>query len=171
MMTYQHIEECLSRAYVMAVAAHAGVNVGTSYHDYGVDGTFSKVQIRQGRRFETGVKIDYQLKATKNWRLEGEEVVYALEAKTYNDLILRNSERRTTPLILILLCLPREDTQWMEQSEEQLVVRRCCYWTSPVGHPTANSNSVTIRISRRQLFTPISLTSMLDKIEKDFNII
>ena len=167
MMIYQHIEEWLSRAYVMTIAARAGVNILHPLQDYGVDGTFSKIQLQKGKPRDTGIKLDYQLKASKNWRIEGEEIVYALEAKTFNDLTARFAKRRTVPLILILLCLPQETAQWMEQSEEQLIVRRCCYWAKFVGGATDNSRSVTIRISRQQIFTPEVLTDLLNQLEEE----
>jgi hypothetical protein len=76
MMTGQHIEEGLSRAYVMAVAARAGVNINWREFDYGVDGTFCRVSNRNGRLTEDGVALDYQLKASTRWRMDGREVVY-----------------------------------------------------------------------------------------------
>ena len=47
MLTTQHIQEDLSRAYIQAVAAGAGVNLslGAQVHDYGVDGTFHQVEL------------------------------------------------------------------------------------------------------------------------------
>jgi hypothetical protein len=151
---------------VIAVAARAGVNVETPQQDYGVDGTFSKIQFRDGRRRESGFKIDYQLKASKRWRFDGAEVVYDLEAKTYNDLVERGVREKGTPLILILLCLPEEAGQWLEQSEDRLVMRKCCYWDWLTGTPTLNTRTVTIRIPRQQLFTPDALTDLFDRLER-----
>lgn len=170
-MTQQHTEEWLSRAYVMAIAARAGVGIGNPYQDYGVDGTFSKIQFLNGRRRETGVKIDYQLKASKNWKIEGEHVVYDLEAKTYNDLVARNITRRSVPLILLLLSLPEDTTQWIEQSEDHLIVRRCCYWSRFSGSFTNNSRTTRIRISRQHLFTPETLIALLDHVEKGSDVL
>ncbi|MDX2044090.1 MAG: DUF4365 domain-containing protein [Acidobacteriota bacterium] len=171
MMTQQHVEEWLSHAYVMAIAARAGVGIGRPFQDYGVDGTFSKIQFFSGRRFETGVKIDFQLKASKNWKIEGESVVYDLEAKTYNDIVNRSLRIRSTPLMLILLCLPQDSAQWLEQSEDHLIVRRCCYWSIFSGTATQNSHTARIRISRHQLFTPDVLMKLLDQVEEGRNIL
>ncbi len=171
MLTQQHIEEWLSRAYVMAVAARAGVGIGNPYQDYGVDGTFSKIQFLNGRRRETGIKIDYQLKASKNWKLDGENIVYDLEAKTYNDLVARSLTKRSSPLILLLLCLPEDTSKWVEQSEDHLIVRRCCYWARFSGDSTPNSKTARIRISRKQLFTPETLMDLLDHVEKGNDVL
>ena len=166
MMTLQHIEEGLSRAYVAAVAARAGVNISIAMQDYGVDGTFGRIQRKAHRWFETGVKLDYQLKASKNWRIEGEEIVYDLEAKTYNDLARRSNENNPVPLILILLCLPTEMAAWLEVSEEQLLLRRCCYWARVVGSPTNNRRAVAVRIPRNQLLTPTVLEDLLERVKR-----
>lgn len=69
MITLQHIEEGLSRAYVAAVVARAGAILYTPQFDYGVDGTIARVQrIASGRYIEDGVKFDFQLKATTRWQ-------------------------------------------------------------------------------------------------------
>ena len=71
MLTIQHIQEDLSRAYIQAVAAKAGVNLslGTQAHDYGVDGTFHQVEAiprvdAEGkpymRRRNSGFNLEFQ---------------------------------------------------------------------------------------------------------------
>ena len=77
MLTIQHIQEDLSRAYIQAVAAKAGVNLalGTQAHDYGVDGTFHQVEVlhrvnSEGmsytRRLNSGFDLEFQCKASRN---------------------------------------------------------------------------------------------------------
>jgi hypothetical protein len=166
MLTDQHIEEALSRAYVQAIASRAGINIGSSQLDYGVDGTFTTIQIVNGRRVETGFHIDYQLKASTKWKLDENYIVYDLEAKTYNDLINRAGKKRVSPLVLILLCLPESIEQWLENDEEQLRLRRCCYWTMLSGSPTKNKYKVRVRIPRMQLLTPKTLRELFELIER-----
>ena len=50
MLTTADIEECLSRAYVYAVAGRADVNLADSIKDYGTDGTFREVERFNGKR-------------------------------------------------------------------------------------------------------------------------
>jgi hypothetical protein len=166
MITSQHIEEGISRAYVQAIAARAGVNTGSAHFDYGIDGTLCRVQIRNGRRIDSGFKIDYQLKASTNWKVEDDYIVYDLEAKTYNDLVSRSKEGRAVPLILILLCLPKNASEWLENSEDYLLVRKCCYWTMLDGALTTNVEKVRIRVPRAQLLTPDSLNMLLMQVER-----
>lgn len=166
MMTQQHIEEGLSRAYVAAVAARAGVNLNWRGFDYGVDGAFCRISERDGRHAEDGITLDYQLKASTRWRIENQEVVYQLEAKTYNDLASRRSGVRVVPLILILFCLPKEESQWLEINEENLLMRKCCYWTLVDERLTKNAATVTIGIPREQLLTSAALLDLLGKVER-----
>jgi hypothetical protein len=166
MITSQHIEEGLSRAYVQATAARAGVNIGNTYLDYGIDGTFCRIQVRGKRRFDSGFKIDYQLKASTNWKLEDDHIVYDLEAKTYNDIVNRSEEGRAVPLILILLCLPKNSSEWLMSSEDHLLMRKCCYWTTLNGTQTTNVGTIRIRIPRGQLLTPDALNVLLTQVER-----
>lgn len=166
MLTEQHIAEDLSRAYVQAVAAKAGVNFSTRVHDYEVDGTFHPIRIVNSRRVEAGFPLDFQLKASKNWTINEEHIVYDLEVKTYNDLILRRSTSGATPCILILLCLPENSREWLEISEEQLLLRRCCYWHYLVGNLTENIETIRVRIPSAQRLTSESLLSLLQQVKE-----
>ena len=120
MLTDQHIAESLSRAYVRAIAGRAGLNLAIREYDYGVDGSFDEVVVRQNRRVESGFSLSFQLKASTQWQLDSTQVIYDLEVKTYNDLILRRSIRAATPCILILLALPADSAQWLICEESEL---------------------------------------------------
>jgi Domain of unknown function (DUF4365) len=80
-LTDQHIAESLSRAYVRAIAGRAGLNLAIREYDYGVDGSFDEVVIRQNRRVESGFSLSFQLKASTQWQLDPSEVIYDLEVK------------------------------------------------------------------------------------------
>jgi len=159
-ITKQHTQECLSRAFVLAVSGAAGVNVemGKEF-DYGFDGQFKPVMIRGPRRVESGFHLDYQLKSTTNWWHEGDDVVYDLEAKTYNDLVDRDPD--ATGAVLILLCLPDDEAQWVSFTEDALALRRCCYWTRLQGEPTDNVAKKRVFIPRQNLLTVASLRQVL----------
>ena len=165
MLTEQHTAEALSRAYVQAVAGKAGVNLSFPLHDYGIDGAFRPIHIVGGRRVESGFSLDFQLKASKNWTINENHVVYDLEAKTYNDLVLRRSSGTVVPCILILLCLPEDPQEWLDLNEERLLLRKCCYWEHLKGDPTENTQTVRIRIPAVQLLSPESLLILLERIK------
>ncbi len=145
---------------MQAVAARAGVNLGTAFFDYGVDGTFRRIIKRRQRLFESGFALDYQLKASARWQAETAHIVYDLAAKTYNDLVLRNAGE-AAPLLLLLLCLPQEPAQWLECNERQLLLRGGCYWSFVTGNVTKNVRTVRLRIPRQQLFTPAAMPDLL----------
>jgi Domain of unknown function (DUF4365) len=167
MITLQHIEEGLSRAYLMAVVARAGAIIYSPQFDYGVDGTIARVRrIAGGRYVEDGVKFDFQLKASTRWQLHGDSLNYALEAKTYNDIVRRSVRAVATPLLLILMCLPEDQTAWLDNDEQRMVLRNCCYWTTLSGDLTDNQNTVTISIPRRRLLTPSTLVELLTATER-----
>ena len=160
MLTESHIKECLSLAYVHAVTGRAGVNLFVgSRHDYGVDGTFKPVINLNGRRVESGYPVDFQLKSSINWEHDGDVVLYDLEAKTYNDMVGRTPS--AIPLVLLLLCLPRNSTAWLVSAETELILRHCCYWMKLSGEPTDNSTTKRIRIPRSNLLTPDAVRAIL----------
>jgi len=173
MLTREHIQEDLSRAYIQAVAAKAGVNVALSAraHDYGVDGTFHQVEIRPesrdgkayGRRCESGFCLDFQAKSSTSWDEKEGEIVYDLEAKTYNDLVSR--AKSATPIILILMCLPSDEKQWLVWSEEELLLRKCGYWHRLTGERTGNTGTTRIRIPKSQQLDPAAIIGLLESVE------
>jgi len=117
MLTENHIKEGLSAAYINAVAFRAGFSCSIRSHDYGIDGSINDVQVRSanGRRFETGFGVDFQAKASENCVVTSKDVGYDLEVKTHHDLVESNRGR---PLILIVLAMPKDSTQWLTISPQ-----------------------------------------------------
>lgn len=165
MLTDQHIAEALSRAYVRAIAGRAGFNLAIREYDYGVDGSFDEVVVRQNRRVESGFSLSFQLKASTLWQLDSMHVIYDLEVKTYNDLILRRSIKTATPCILILLALPADSNDWLICDESELRLKGTCYWEYLSGNSSANRSSVRIRIPRSQRLTPESLITLMQNVK------
>lgn len=165
MLTNQHIAESLSRAYVRAIAGRAGLNLAIREYDYGVDGSFDEVIVRQSRRVESGFSLSFQLKASTQWQLDGAYLIYDLDVKTYNDLILRRSMKAAIPCILILVALPADTDQWLICEESELRLRGACHWDYLSGVPSENRRSVRIRIERSQRLTPESLLTLMNKVK------
>lgn len=162
MITEQHIQEGLSRSYIQAVAGIAGVNLMADREfDYGFDGTFRKVSFRGARRVENSFPLDFQLKCTRKWNLDGDSIIYDVESKTYNDLVTRHPSG--TGAILILLCLPPDQSDWVEISEDYLKVQRCCYYTRLSGNSLpSEKSSKRVRIPRRNILTGVAVQAVLD---------
>ena len=147
-------------AYVHAVSGRAGVNLQVgARHDYGVDGTLLPVVNFDGRRVQSGHPVDFQLKSTINWEYDEDSVIYDLEAKTYNDMVSRGAN--AIPLILILLCLPRDTSLWTSVTEHELTLRHCCYWENVRGEPSDNKTTKRIRIPRANLLTADAIIAII----------
>ena len=159
-ITIQHTQESLCLAHIYAVAGVAGVNYAIrKNYDYGVDGQFSAVVNRDGRLVDSGHPLDFQAKATINWNLVNEHIVYDLEAKTYNDIVSRTLSETT--LLLILLCLPKNQGEWHGATCDETILRHCCYWHTFTGELTSNTSKIRIYVPSANLLTPVSLNSLL----------
>ncbi len=147
-------------AHIYAVAGVAGVNHDYKpAHDYGVDGQFDPVVVRGSRRVVSGHPLAFQAKATINWELVAGEIVYDLEAKTYDDIVTRHPSEVT--MILILLCMPKDQADWHLATSDSTMLRNCCYWAILKGAPCGNTSTKRIRIPADQVLTPDSLLELL----------
>ncbi len=155
--------EALSRAYVYAIAAKAGVNISLPQNDLGTDIIFSKVtQRKEGSRYTDtwGLMVPCQIKASTIWDLREDTIVYDLEVKNYNDLVNSNI------LVLILMCLPPISEEWLHQDEECLRLHKCCYyWRTLDNAETTNTRTKRILIPRSQVFSVESLLRLVDETE------
>ena len=160
-MTPNDIEEALSRAYVVAIAARAGVDLGNTFKDYGVDGTFRRIAILpDNKRMPTGYPVDFQLKASTGCTLHPLSVAYRMTAVAYNKLVWRRNNGGI-PIVLILMVLPADQALWMAHTEDELLLRQCCYWHL-VGHTEVETATVVIDIPRSQALTTGGLIALLD---------
>jgi hypothetical protein len=163
MLTRQHIQEGLSRAYALAVACRAGYSCNfTSGFDYGMDGAFHEITTREGRHVESGFQLQFQCKASTNCGLTESTLIHDLEAKNYNDLVATDVG---TPRILLVLALPHEDVQWLDLSVDALILRRCMWWHSLRGQePTSNERTARIHIPRDQQLTVEGLRALMQRV-------
>jgi hypothetical protein len=151
-------EEALSRAYVAAVAAGAGYV--TSVMDFDRDGV--DIQIRAGGTMRPS--LDIQLKATINLgEAKGGAFRFPLKRRNY-DLLLAET---MIPRILVVLSLPRNQTDWLQVTSDHLILRRCAYWASLGGlSETGNKESVTILIRSSNRFDVDSLKALMQQARK-----
>ena len=160
MISREHTQEALSLAYVHALAGRAGLNIAAKpIFDYGIDGYFYRVKMRGRERVETGNPVRFQMKASIDWEHEEEHVVYDLEARAHRTIAEREPGEVMT--ILILLCLPRDEDQWLTGSETEMYLRHRCYWFRTDEPPTDNVSKRRIRIPRANLLTPDSLQGIM----------
>jgi hypothetical protein len=163
-LTRNHRQEVLSRAYVQAIAGRCGLTCSLRDFDYGIDMTLHDIRRHGHRHIESGFKLDIQTKSTTTRNLTATDVGYDLEVKTYDDL---RDPQVGCPRILVLLVLPENETQWMEQTEDHLLLRHAAYWLSLKGQgPTKNQKSVRVPLPRANLFSAQALESLMSKIRR-----
>lgn len=168
MITTQHTQEELSRAFITAAGGRAGliVNLKGRSQDYKVDGSLHEVDFFNGIRGETGFPLDFQMKASTAWTSRNGLIIYKLDAPTYDYLAGRAEAKGATPIILILMCLPKNESTWTCFKEHRVQLKRCCYWTRITGSAKGNKSSVTIRIPKANLITPDVLRDLIEKVKK-----
>ncbi len=86
---------------------------------------------------------------------------FPLKRKNYDDL----RKDRLTVQILLVVVVPNETSDWLKQSEQEMILRRCGYWYSLIGEPaTTNEYSITVTLPRQQQFTPEALRQIMQRI-------
>ena len=157
-------KENLGQAYVRAVIASVGYNYAKEENDFGIDGSIKDVAVRGDRYYTNGFSIDYQLKSSWDVTFEGNELVYDLESKNYNDLATWEG---AVPAILILFVLPQDENDWVNFSQNGLTIRNCAWWCSLAGQPaTENGTKKRIRIPIDQVFSPDTLRELMAKVRR-----
>jgi hypothetical protein len=151
-------QECFGDAFLLAVAAVAGCAVSFRRpDDDSIDWTLSSKLSRRP-------KIDVQMKTWTGDDGTSDPIRYPLKRKNYHDLILTDV---LVPRILVVVTMPQEIGEWMELSEEQLLLRRCGYWVSLAGQPQSdNQTSVTVSVPRANVLTADSLQGLMHRINE-----
>jgi hypothetical protein len=159
MITRSHRQESLSRAYVRTIAAMAGVICTVPEQDYGIDKSFRAVRSRGQRHEDVSGHLDVQIKSTTRADVSETEVAYDLDVRNYEDLRV---EGENCPRILVILVLPKDETDWLSQSVDELILRHCAYWMRLEGLPPSKATStVRVRIPRKNVFSVEALKALL----------
>ena len=147
----------LSIAYIEAVASQAGYQVTEIKVDSdSVDGTLIG-------DFGQRPRIDFQAKATARDLARNGEIRYPLPIKNYDELRIDT----INPRILIVMLMPDDPDDWIDQTDDALCVRCCAYWTSILGErDSANKESVTVYVPMANVFDRDRLVSMMRNTER-----
>ena len=150
-------EEALSKAYAHAVAAAAGYT--TAVYDYDRSGTDLLVQAG-GRR---SPMLALQLKATVNLSplvaMRGEVFSFRLKAENYEWL----REDSQVPRLLVVLDMPRSESEWITITTDELVLRRCAYWLNLHGSQQVFAAQPTVHIPKSQVFDVPGLQGLMEQ--------
>lgn len=163
-MTIDDQKEHFSYAYVRAVAAVAKIGVAEPRpDDDSVDLILSR---RDTGSIIRSPKLDLQVKcvdtdastATKT----ATSLRYSLKLKNYDDLRPSNL---LVPRILVVVMVPPNLTEWIHQSEEEMILRHCGYWRSLREMPaTPNTSGVTVELPLANIFSVAALDEMMQRI-------
>lgn len=155
-MTNEQIKEELSNRFIGILAANKGFTLDKPERDIGVDYILRKPTTYTTPNGKTrytydGRFIDLQLKSTTENSIidNGQFIKFDLEAKTYNDLVVRQANG-VAPLVLILFVLPIDPNTWVEIDPSEIKLRKHAYWfIPPIGsEQTNNEHSIRIEISK-----------------------
>ena len=160
--------EDMSEAFLRALCAANGYSIEKSNHDNeGVDigleckGKVAEDSVKHSTELKVQLKSSYA-NITVN---DDGSITYKLEVKNYKYLI---DTKRMVPLILVVFHMPREEAQWIEQTNDWLKIKKCAYWISLKGwNDTDNTETISIRIPSNNLLTKDSLKEILYKMSKE----
>lgn len=133
----------MSFAYISAVGAGAGFDVRYPRRDRGsIDGTVHSED-------PPFAEFQFQAKATSAERITDGQIKFPLPVKNQRELAVQS----TVPRILIVMLLPEDTSEWLAQSNSELCMRRCAYWTALEGQdPSANTATATVPIPLANVF-------------------
>jgi hypothetical protein len=157
-------KEDLSIAYLRAICARAEVTFNLQNRDEdGSDVDLNKtVSLDLGNEINALIKV--QLKSTGSeyfYREEYGKIIYKAKKKCYEDL----TKRRTTPLYLFLLILPKDKNDWISCNVDELILRKCMYWTKlEKGDKELKSEFIDIYIDKDNRVNPETLNYILKKV-------
>jgi len=155
-------KEEFSYAYIYAIAATAGCAVQrttTPLDRLGVDLMITGVNNQDIIDFPL---LYVQVKCTSRQVLTANALRYPLSVKKYEELRIRD---RYPPLILIIVIVPDQVNDWLNQSEAELCLKRCAYWISLADQaPTQNQETITVYIPRDNIFTANVLKTIMQRL-------
>jgi len=167
-LTSENIESELSYAYLHAVASKAGLNctVGNRHSDgNGTDATIEYFDVIPGS-YITDVSLRVQLKSTT--KIVGEHndhLSYFLKEIDHYDRMRINKGQPYR--ILVVLFLPKDSSEWLNCSPDQLILKKAAYWVCLYGaEDSDNKTGITVYLPKINLLTPESLITLAQEIGK-----
>ena len=139
-LTNEGRKEKLSLAWLTAMASVAGFT--WQIPDMDSDSIDLTLSARGPRR----PKLDVQLKATASASVRSDGLHFRLRRKNYNDL----RAERAVPLILVVVELPDSESEWIDVTDQRLVLRRRAWWTSLAGTSSRSKKSTTVIVPNTQ---------------------
>lgn len=169
MLTIQNIESELSYAYLHAVSSRCGIiceSTGRHTDEAGVDAVLRVRGKLAADSVLTQFTVDVQLKASMGVPVERDgQYSYSLKLKNYDEL---RSTATGSPQLLVVLFLPPKPEEWLTQSEDCLVSRRCAYWLSLRGAAASeNETHQTVYIPNQNVLSTELLRDTMTRFSRE----
>ena len=156
-------KEEFSYAYIYAVVSAAGYSFQIANRPLDIGGIDIIISGEEQEYSLYPPRLEVQVKSTSTAVPDNEFIRYPLKLKNYNEL---RKSKTLVPKILVVVLLPDNPQEWVNQSEKELCLRQCGYWLSLKEQPeTQNTESVTVYLPRQQLFTVSAIKNIMDTIE------
>ena len=153
-------QEVFSLAYINAIISGAGFGITSMYPDF--DGT----DVGVASNFEgskcASPRLEIQAKSTaEDDDPESEILNFKIKRKYYDKL----RKKHLVPTILVVVVVPENVEEWLNQTEKSLTLYKCAYWKLIEGQPERNDISeeskLVIPIERSQRFSGDALKGMM----------
>lgn len=154
--------ESLQESYLRAVAASAGcVIVGRPEIDEGVDVMLSHTA--DGHQHDHTAYLSIQMKSTSAFEgINSDTVSASMSGKRWNFFSTPNP---TIGKIVVIMSLPKEQTNWTKAEHEALTVRYCAYWVNIEGQALVDEDASTkVTAPKNQIFNDVALCDMMERI-------
>jgi hypothetical protein len=131
-------------------------------NDAGVDFLLIKSYERNGKIRNGPTILEFQIKSTIDWEIIDGHIRYSLKNKNYNDMVDRNINGEY-PIILVLMCLDREEENWIQCNMESIVFKKCVYWyhNNAMERKPNEESSTTINIPVANIFNNTALVDII----------
>jgi hypothetical protein len=152
-----HRQDAFSGVYIRAICAVTGCSVEVPSIDH--DKIDYSVRSRVVGSIRTKPQIDIQAKCQMSGQAVGDPTSYSIDLETYDNL---RDPMVSNPRILVLVLVPSNVSEWIAQSDKELVMCHCAYWLSLKGAPaSANTTTQTVHFPRKNIFNPAALQAMM----------
>jgi len=98
--------------------------------------------------------------------IENDKIVYNLRVSNYNKLVDARKRRKFIPYILILFILPKNRNKWVNLKEDQINLKKHCYWYIPT--PDIEREIVKDKNSYTKIRIPIENKLRINSFEYFF---
>lgn len=165
LLTNEAIKEDLSICYLKAITACNGIALEKPDHDYDSEDVYIKKTMNLDNESFVS-ELRFQLKATSSdsvYSENNEYISYKLKVKNYNDLCTP----AVVPIVLGLLILPGDQSEWVNCTESELILKGRMYWLSLMNRDISNKKSnVTVKIPKSNILNEKTIESLLITIAK-----